>query len=90
MAKRRSLHIGLNKVDPDQYGGWDGTLSGCINDANAMEQVAKSRGFTTELLIDEAATTEALRDKLNDIAADLEDGDFFFLTYSGHGGQVPD
>jgi hypothetical protein len=90
MAKRRSLHIGLNKVDPDQYGGWDGALSGCINDANAMEQVAKSRGFTTQLLIDEAATTEALRDKLNDIAADLDDGDFFFLTYSGHGGQVPD
>jgi metacaspase-1 len=90
MGKRKSLHIGLNFVDPDQYGGWDGQLAGCINDANDMKQVAESRGFTAETLIDGEATIGAVRDKLNEAAAELDDGDFFFLTYSGHGGQVPD
>jgi hypothetical protein len=80
----------LNRVDPDQYGGWDGALSGCINDADAMKAIAESRGFTAEQLIDEQATIGAVRDKLNEYAAELQDGDFFFLTYSGHGGQVPD
>ena len=30
-AKRRalSLHIGLNKVDPGHYAGWDGELFAC-------------------------------------------------------------
>ena len=90
MARRKSLHIGLNYVDPDQYGGWDGELAGCINDANDMKQVAESRGFTAERLIDGEATIGAVRTKLDEAAAELEDGDFYFLTYSGHGGQVPD
>ncbi|WP_036438301.1 caspase family protein [Mycobacterium sp. URHB0044] len=90
MSTRKSLHIGLNRVDPDQYGGWDGALSGCINDADAMKEIAESRGFTAEQLIDDQATVGAVRDKLNEYASQLEDGDFLFLTYSGHGGQVPD
>lgn len=90
MSTRKSLHIGLNRVDPDQYGGWDGALAGCINDANDMKEIAESRGFTTEQLIDEQATIIAVRDKLKQYATELKDGDFFFLTYSGHGGQVPD
>jgi metacaspase-1 len=90
MGKRKSLHIGLNYVDPDQYGGWDGELAGCINDANDMKRVAESRGFTPETLIDGEATIGAVRAKLDEAAAELDDGDFYFLTYSGHGGQVPD
>jgi hypothetical protein len=90
MTTRKSLHIGLNRVDPQQYGGWDGTLSGCINDADAMKAIAESRGFTAEQLIDEQATIENVKTKLDAYAAELKDGDFFFLTYSGHGGQVPD
>jgi hypothetical protein len=90
MAKRRSLHIGMNYVDPAKYGGWDGALSGCVNDANAMRDVAVSRGFDPQLLLNADATTEAVRAHLDAAAADLGEGDFFFLTYSGHGGQVPD
>ncbi|HYZ68623.1 MAG TPA: caspase family protein [Mycobacterium sp.] len=90
MAKRRSLHIGMNYVDPAKYGGWDGALSGCVNDANAMRDVAVSRGFEPQLLLNADATTEAVRAHLDAAAAELGDGDFFFLTYSGHGGQVPD
>jgi hypothetical protein len=90
MTTRKSLHIGLNRVDPAQYGGWDGALSGCVNDADAMKAVAESRGFTAEQLLDDEATAVAVRDKLNQYAAELEDGDFLFLTYSGHGGQIVD
>jgi metacaspase-1 len=90
MTKRRSLHIGMNFVDPTKYGGWDGALSGCVNDANAMHDVAVSRGFDPQLLLDADATVDAVRAHLDAAAAELGDGDFFFLTYSGHGGQVPD
>jgi len=40
MSTRKSLHIGLNCVDPKEYGGWDGALSGCINDADAMKAMS--------------------------------------------------
>jgi len=90
MAKRRSLHIGMNFVDPTKYGGWDGALSGCVNDANAMHDVAVSRGFEPQMLLNADATTETVRAHLDAAAAALTEGDFFFLTYSGHGGQVPD
>ena len=29
MASGRSLHIGLNSVDPKHYAGWDGQLRAC-------------------------------------------------------------
>ena len=90
MTKRRSLHIGLNFVDPKKYGGWDGMLAGCVNDANAMQEVAVSRGFEPQMLLNEQATTEAVRAHLDEAAGQLGENDFFFLTYSGHGGQVPD
>ena len=90
MTRRRSLHIGLNRVDPDQYGGWDGALSGCVNDAHAMRDVASGRGFEPEVLTDDAATIAAVRDRFDDAAAQLDAGDFFFLTFSGHGGQITD
>jgi metacaspase-1 len=90
MTTRRSLHIGLNFVDPKQYGGWDGALNGCVNDATAMRGVAVSRGFEPQMLLDGDATTEALRSHLDAAAAELDEDDFLFLTYSGHGGQVPD
>lgn len=90
MGEHRSLHIGLNYVDPDKYGGWNGELSGCVNDADAMEQIARDRGFTTTKLTDAQANAEAVRQQLASAADELDDGDFFFITYSGHGGQVPD
>ena len=29
MSKGISLHIGLNRVDPTAYDGWDGALAAC-------------------------------------------------------------
>lgn len=85
-----SLHVGLNLVDPDHYQGWDGELAGCEADADDMEALAMWRGFATTKLLSADATADAVRDAISAAAAELKAGDIFFLTYSGHGSQVPD
>lgn len=90
MATGLSLHIGLNSVDPKHYAGWDGPLNACEADAEDMETIAKEAGCTPTTLLTAAATREAVIKGIKDAANQLASGDFFFLTYSGHGGQVPD
>jgi hypothetical protein len=85
-----SLHIGLNAVDPKEYSGWDGQLTACEFDANDMQALAKTQGFTkeTKRLTKRATRNRVLAD-IKAAAAKLKRNDIFFLTYSGHGGQVP-
>lgn len=90
MATGLSLHIGLNSVDPAHYAGWSGPLNACEADAEDMEAIAKAAGFKTETLMTPKGTREALIKSIKSAAATLGSGDLFFLTYSGHGGQVPD
>ena len=91
MAKGISLHIGLNFVDPKHYQGWDGQLNACIADAKDMRALAKKKGFASNtMLLDGQATAAAATAAILDAAKKLSKGDIFFLTYSGHGGQVRD
>ena len=60
MTRGISLHIGLNRVDPAHYDGWDGALTACEFDANDMQAIAESRGFETSKLLTEEATSEAV------------------------------
>jgi hypothetical protein len=90
MPIRRSIHVGLNSVDPDHYDGWDGTLMACEFDAEDMQKLAESRGFEPTKLLTQEATADAVTAEVEKAATDLSDGDFLFFTYSGHGGQVPD
>jgi metacaspase-1 len=90
MARGISLHIGLNAVDTSHYDGWDGALAACEFDANDMQSIAESRGFTTRTLLTKAATADAVTTAIKGAAGDLDSGDFFFGTYSGHGCQIPD
>jgi hypothetical protein len=90
MARGISLHLGLNEVDPAHYDGWDGKLGACEFDADAMESIASSRGFQTTKLLTPAVTADAVKAAIESAADELESGDFFFCSYSGHGGQVPD
>ncbi|HSF51725.1 MAG TPA: caspase family protein [Nitrososphaeraceae archaeon] len=90
MPKGISLNIGLNSVDPNHYGGWDGKLIACEYDANAMEKIAKSSGCETIKLLTKDATVENIKKHINSAAQNLESGDLFILTYSAHGGQLPD
>lgn len=89
-ARGISLHIGLNHVDPQHYGGWDGELVACEYDARDLRAIAESRKFTPTVLLSREATAAAVTQAISAAAAQLAPGDLFLLTYSGHGGQVPD
>jgi len=90
MARGISLHVGLNAVDPAHYSGWDGALTACEFDANDMESLAQARGFETTKLLTGDATAKAVVEAIESAASELAASDIFFITYSGHGGQVPD
>lgn len=90
MAKGLALSIGLNAVDPKHYSGWSGPLNACEADAQDMTQIAKSREFTATTLLTKDATLETVQKKISEAASSLKAGDTFMLTYSGHGGQLPD
>src|SRR5215208_1542714 len=90
MARGMSLHIGLNRVDPAHYDGWDGALTACEFDANDMQTIADRRGFETTKLLTAEATADAVIAAIERAAGELDQGDLFLCSYSGHGGQVPD
>ena len=90
MAKGMALNIGLNAVDPRHYQGWSGELNACEADANDMADIAAEGKFKVQKLLTKSATRKATLAGLEKAAKALKAGDMFFLTYSGHGGQVPD
>jgi hypothetical protein len=90
MAQGQSIHIGLNNVDPNQYSGWNGQLNGCINDASAMKKIADAAGFSSQLMTNAQATFANVVQAISNAAKALGSGDTLLITYSGHGGQVPD
>jgi hypothetical protein len=85
-----SLHVGLNGVSAAAYGGWDGPLAACEFDANDMAAIAKSKGMKSTVLLTKKGTRANVLAGMRSAAKALAAGDLFFLTYSGHGGQVPD
>lgn len=90
MAKGIALTIGLNKVDPKHYGGWSGELNACEADAQDMAEIAKSRKFQVRTLLTKTATRAKVTAEITKAAKTLKTGDIFMLSYSGHGGQLPD
>ena len=90
LTKGMSLHIGLNSVNGSAYGGWDGPLAACEADANDMAAIAKQQGIKPTILLTKKASRAAVLGEMRAAAKALASGDFFFLSYSGHGGQVPD
>jgi len=91
MANGMSIHIGLNQVDPKKYQGWSGDLVACEADANDMEALATARGFATrKKILTKAATSANVISAIEEAATTLKSGDILLLTYSGHGGQLPD
>jgi metacaspase-1 len=91
MAKGLSLHVGLNEINPAHYGGSNGRLEACVNDAEDMAKLAAAQGFSVMgVLKDAAGTRQAVKDSFALAAAQLQPGDIFFFSYSGHGAFVPD
>jgi hypothetical protein len=90
-SKGISLHIGLNRVDPSAYQGWDGQLRACEADAASMQTIARSQGYAASpSLLTEKATANTVLDGIKQAATQLQGGDIFLLTYSGHGGRIRD
>jgi len=90
MAKGYALTIGLNSVNPSHYDGWSGELLACEADAKDMAEIAKSKGFSVKTLLTRSATRKNVIKELSKAATTLKSADIFMLSYSGHGGQVPD
>ncbi|HSB71318.1 MAG TPA: caspase family protein [Candidatus Methylomirabilis sp.] len=90
MAKGLAVTIGLNAVDPKHYGGWAGELNACEADAEDMAAIARSAKFSTSSLLTKRATRSQVLKAVRSAARALKAGDIFMLSYSGHGGQLPD
>ncbi len=90
MPRGISLHVGVNVLDPGHYGGWDGRLNACEADARDMKAIAEACGYQAQILLTQAAKRQPVVDFLRNAAQQLQSGDIFLLTYSGHGGQLPD
>jgi len=88
--KSLSLHLGLNSVSPAHYGGWSGELTACEFDANDMAAIARASRMKPTVLLTRRATRANALAAIRGASKSLKAGDLFFLTYSGHGGQVPD
>ena len=89
-AKGISLHIGINNVSPNYYANYINPLSGCVNDMESMEQLAKAQDFSTSTLKNEQATRENILNFLSKAAADSEVGDIVLISYAGHGAPIRD
>src|SRR5262245_16013933 len=90
-TKGIAVCIGLNAVDPTHYQGWSGDLAACEADASDMGDIARSAGFAKpDVCLPKAATREKVRGAIARAATAASAGDIVLLTYSGHGGQLPD
>lgn len=90
MGMSISLHIGLNQVNAKVYGSLN-PLKGCVNDANAMLNICHRLGYSqSTLLINGQATKANVVSVIKSASKQLNAGDLFFLSYSGHGSTVKD
>jgi hypothetical protein len=85
-----SVHVGLNAVDPKHYAGWSGDLVACEFDANDMAALARAQEIKPTVLLTKRATRANVFKAIRAAAKTLGKGDLLFLSYSGHGGQIPD
>lgn len=85
-----SIHVGLNSVDPKHYAGWSGDLLACEFDAKDMAALARAQNIMPTVLLTEKATRANVFKAVRAAAKTLGSGDLLFLSYSGHGGQMPD
>ena len=90
MGRKLHLAVGLNRLDPNAYGGWDGKLNACVADAKAMAALSEAHGFKTAILTDEKATRQGVLQSLAMLAKSVKSGDTVLFTTSQHGGLVPD
>jgi hypothetical protein len=95
---RRALLIGIDVYQPANIaevqktrGGWT-NLDGCVNDANAVGEIIKSRfGFeepNITRVFDQQASREKIIAELERLITESQKGDVVFIYFAGHGSQV--
>jgi hypothetical protein len=96
--KALAIAIGVGRVDPKHYFGWEGIDSTCENDARRMAAFAESKGFRlvgpppgvgtgTDPILSAAATKEVVLGAMDRAIDELEAEDILFVFFSGHGSQ---
>jgi len=84
---RRALLIGIN-----DYPQEENRLEGCVNDVFLMSSVLQEAGFDADdirVVLNERATANGIRERLEWLLEDPRPGDTRVLFYSGHGAQIP-
>ena len=84
---RRALLVGINNY-PDPAN----RLEGCVNDTFLVSALLQERGFDPEdirVVLNERATAQAIRDRLEWLLDGAHDGMERLFFYSGHGAQMP-
>jgi hypothetical protein len=86
-AVRRALLVGINDY-PDAAN----RLEGCVNDVFLMSAALQECGFAPEdirVVLDDRATAQGIRERLEWLLDGASDGDQLVFYYSGHGAQLP-
>lgn len=86
---KRALLVGVNKYpNLPLYS----QLSGCVNDALSMRRVLEEAfdfpAPNIQVLLDEAATEQAIRGAMERLVEDCGEGDIVVFHFSGHGSQM--
>jgi hypothetical protein len=84
----RSIHIGVNRIDPGHYGD-EFPLVSCVNDAHKMCEIAENLGYDATTFENEEATVANFTGAMRGAISDLFAGDSLMITFSGHGSQLP-
>ncbi|MCT7965055.1 caspase family protein [Laspinema sp. D1] len=81
----KSIHIGVNESSINSR-----PLKYCEDDALAMARIAYSQGWSPTPLFGQEAKYETVKKLIKSAAEELEGGDIFWLSFSGHGCKVLD
>lgn len=91
-ARRAALLVGLNRVDPAVYGGWEGEIQSPEPETRAFaDHLQQQFGFDICIrLLGAQATLAALRQALQQLVQSSDGLESLVLLLSGHGGEMPD
>jgi len=89
-VRAAAIVLGLTRVDPAAYDGWDGACPGCDVDAAVFSTLCREQGLETTVLLNAQATRQALVTAAANAWAGMLPGSLLALYVSGHGGQVAD
>jgi hypothetical protein len=85
--------VGLNKVDPKKYNGWEGLVPSRERSVDKMKEILLSMSFLEKditTLKTEQATCQAVQDELIKVGKQAKKGDIVVFYFAGHGGERPD